>query len=211
MARQVMFDPFGAYTQGLHAGTQDEMQLQRQTRDARAMDYDFGVMAPLRTQQLEQGLMFDQQANPLRLDAMRDTNFATQLGLAGTLAQEAGVFGPREDLYRQRFGDFGTYNPAAAMEYLNQDNIFKANQQQIQYQGLMQQQQAQAQRAAQAQQYQRAMLWQAMINQGIMPPQMMGGQPQPGAEYGLGQGMFAPGQMTGGDDGLDSIFGELPQ
>lgn len=48
MARQVMFDPFGSYTQGFDQGAGRQIQTEGATRQARAQDYDFNTLAPYR-------------------------------------------------------------------------------------------------------------------------------------------------------------------
>lgn len=48
MARQVYFDPYGQRVEGFRAGVQDMMNLQDNVRRARASDWDYNNMAPLR-------------------------------------------------------------------------------------------------------------------------------------------------------------------
>lgn len=200
MARQVNFDPFGSYLQGMRWGQQDEMGLQQATREARAQDYNFNTLAPLQLQQLQQGIDFDQLANPMRLDAMGDQNLATQLGMAGTFGQETGNMDPRAQLWEGGgFGLASQYPVKQGQDFVNQDNIFRQmpfliQQEQMDQRGV--EQQADAQRTAQ---YGQDMRVQALLQSGV-PPQMIPymlqvmqqgmQQPQPG--YGQGQGMYAP-------------------
>ena len=48
MARQVYFNPFGAYTEGFDTGMQRQMQLETNTRQNRAADFDYNNMLPFR-------------------------------------------------------------------------------------------------------------------------------------------------------------------
>lgn len=64
MARAVYYDPFGMRTNGYRAGVQDEIAIQDNTRRARAADWDYNNMAPLRLQQAQRADALDQFAQP---------------------------------------------------------------------------------------------------------------------------------------------------
>lgn len=64
MARQVYYDPFGMRLNGYRAGVQDETTMQDQTRRARASDWDYANMAPLRLQQAQRADELETFAQP---------------------------------------------------------------------------------------------------------------------------------------------------
>lgn len=67
MARQVMFDPFGAYTGGYQRGVQQEAGLQEGIRQARDSDYKYYNLNPLELSRLQREDAVGVAAQPYRL------------------------------------------------------------------------------------------------------------------------------------------------
>lgn len=93
MARQVYYDPYGMRTEGFRAGMKDMMELQDQTRRARASDWDYNNIAPLRLAQARREDQYGIAALPYRERAL-GINENTQLG---------GLY----DANQQRFAQYG--------------------------------------------------------------------------------------------------------
>lgn len=133
MARQVFFDPFGNYTRGLDTGIARQMELERGTRDARAMDFDYNYMTPLRydnalmdTQLKEFGIPYAQNAlqyndRNLRRGAIQgDYNFGEQA------ASRFGDVSPMQRALTEYFGtqfrpqadqtSLGVYDPTGVLQ-----------------------------------------------------------------------------------------------
>lgn len=104
MVRSVYFDPFGSQLAGYRAGVQDEMGLQRTTRDARAMDWEYNNIAPLRLQGMQREEDYQQYFDPYKRRAA-DIN-------------ERMALGNQFDAQNRRFLEWGNrtadYAPAAA-------------------------------------------------------------------------------------------------
>lgn len=104
MARQVFYDPFGQRTQGFRQGVSDEMQVQDQTRRARASDYDFGVREPLRLREAQRQDQLGEYALPYQQRAY---------GLTERL-NRANVFGAEQPIFDEAAAIYGDYAPARA-------------------------------------------------------------------------------------------------
>lgn len=145
MARQVYYDPFGARTEGFHAGMQDEMGLQKNIRDARSMDWDYRNMKPLELQEAQRIAAFNQYADPYARRALGTNEqmsyanlFGAQLPLYGRVGNITGDFNPAVRL-AQRYG--GLPNTAAtpqqlqgAREDFNWDRIYQTGEANRNYQ-----------------------------------------------------------------------------
>lgn len=83
MARQVYYDPFGQRTTGYRAGIEDEISLQDQTRRARASDYDYNQIAPIRLETMQREQALGQFADPYLRNAYGLQQRANEAGLAG--------------------------------------------------------------------------------------------------------------------------------
>lgn len=102
MARQVYYDPFGARLAGYQAGVNDEVQLQDQTRRARASDWDYNNIAPLQLSQARRAESLGEFADPY----MRN-----QYGINQRM-QLAGLFGAEQPNYERIGQATGNYSPA---------------------------------------------------------------------------------------------------
>ena len=109
--RQVFFDPFGRATEGYNLGMQQEQNLQRNVRDARAMDYDYNVMAPYRLAGAQRqnvldtnNLPYQLQMAPLALDEARTALATHQLPLGEQFARTTGITAPYLNTYAHAFG-----------------------------------------------------------------------------------------------------------
>lgn len=104
MARQVYFDPYGMRQAGYDTGVQREMQVQDQTRRARAADWDYNYMAPLRLSGAQLENQYAQAALPYRINS---------LGI-----NERSALGSLYDTEQARLGRYGElrgdYSPQAA-------------------------------------------------------------------------------------------------
>lgn len=109
MARAVYYDPFGQRTQGYREGINDEVQLQDQTRRARASDFDYNNIAPLRLEQLQRANALEQFADPYLRNQYGIQQRANLAGLAGA---ELGV----NALTGQATGNYAPYQ-ATALNY----------------------------------------------------------------------------------------------
>lgn len=89
MARQVRFDPFGMQLAGEQAGLRDEAFLQDQTRRARASDYDFNTLAPLRLEGFQRDNRLGAAAEPYQ---MRQLGLNERMARAGLYRQEAPIY-----------------------------------------------------------------------------------------------------------------------
>lgn len=119
MARQVYFDPYGMRTQGFDTGVQREMQLQDQTRRARASDWDYNNMAPLR-------LMGAQRQE--RLGAFGEPYAQRAYGI-NERAGQANLFNLEQPIYDQTAGIIGDYSVARAnRDMFNTGNYQNADQ-----------------------------------------------------------------------------------
>lgn len=110
MARQVYFDPFGAYTEAYDRGVGRQIQLEGATRDARARDWDYENMAPLRLSAARRADTLGRERLPYDIRA---------LGLNERLAS-TNLF-DRESAALANLGKtYGTYAPfyTAAQQYL---------------------------------------------------------------------------------------------
>lgn len=101
MARQVFYDPFGQRTAGYRAGIQDEVTLQDQTRRARASDYDYNQVAPIRLETMQREQALGQFADPYlrnQYGIQERANTATlagaELGIRGQTGQATGDYAP---------------------------------------------------------------------------------------------------------------------
>lgn len=99
MARQIYYDPFGQRLGGYRMGVQDEVSLQDQTRRARASDYDFDYLQPLRTQGLAREEAYQQFADPYRRNA-------APIAQRGAQAQLYGIEQPIMRQIGQTTGDY---------------------------------------------------------------------------------------------------------
>lgn len=111
MARQVMFDPFGSYTQGFDQGVGRQIQQEGAVRQARAQDYDMNVMAPYRLAAVQREdqlgrttLPYQQALAPYALDTARANRYDTLSRQAGNFAQMFNTPAPLEHLAYQYFG-----------------------------------------------------------------------------------------------------------
>lgn len=102
MARQVYYDPFGARLAGYQAGVNDEVQLQDQTRRARASDWDYTNIAPLQLSQAQRANSLGEFADPY----MRN-----QYGINQRM-QLANLFGAEQPNYERIGQATGNYSPA---------------------------------------------------------------------------------------------------
>lgn len=101
MARQVFYDPFGQRMNGYRAGIQDETNLQDQTRRARASDFDYNNIAPIRLEQLQRTNALEQFADPFmrnQYGIQQRANLAglanTELGVNSIIGQSTGNYSP---------------------------------------------------------------------------------------------------------------------
>lgn len=221
MARQVMYDPFGMYTTGMQQGTRDEAFLQDQTRRARGSDFDFGVMMPLRQQQLQQQVDFSRQADPFRLQGLQDQQFAQQIGFAAPYADMYGDTSPLTDAYRQRFGvQQGPEGGLFRQGRFGQIDVPQSDPQDILallgYPRDMQERQFMAQRENQGAQLQlrdmqmQQQMMQRMQHQQYLQQLMQAQYPNAGGmeQFGLGGGMFPQGQPGMMQQDYDDDFGD---
>lgn len=102
MARQVYYDPFGSRLAGYQAGVNDEVQMQDQTRRARASDWDYNNIAPLQLSQAQRAESLGQFADPY----MRN-----QYGINQRM-QLANLFGAEQPQYERIGQATGNYSPA---------------------------------------------------------------------------------------------------
>lgn len=89
--RQVYFDPFGSRLEGFQQGVRDESGLQAATRTARASDWDYNNMAPLRLRAETREQNFQDYADPYR----------RQLQGLGVRQTAANLFGTEQPLYER--------------------------------------------------------------------------------------------------------------
>lgn len=101
MPRQVYFDPFGSRLAGYRLGVQDETTLQDQTRRARASDYDYDVLQPLRTNAAMRADTYGQAALPYQIDNLGVSQrqnlanlAATELPIQERIGQTTGNYAP---------------------------------------------------------------------------------------------------------------------
>lgn len=78
MTRSVYYDPFGMRLAGYRLGQGDEVNLQDQTRRARASDYDYNTLAPLRLQGMQREENFANYYDPYRRKAAQYADTMSQ-------------------------------------------------------------------------------------------------------------------------------------
>lgn len=152
--RNVYYDPFGMRLEGYRAGVGDEVQLQDQTRRARASDWDFANVKPLELETMQRENTFQNWFDPYRRTAARGGVYDQELNRAGQFGLMTGVDAPLQDTMfnyfqpsnkEQQHDEFGNpigqpiyyyddglggqrmyqYNPRNALDYL----MFDRNQQ----------------------------------------------------------------------------------
>lgn len=120
MARQVYYDPFGMRTAGYQAGVGDEQAVQGATRAARQLDWDFGMMNPLRLQAAQREEQFQQYGDPFRRRGLVDAEYDANTTRAADFGFRSGNWQPQQRLdfarffgQEQLFPDISssTYNP----------------------------------------------------------------------------------------------------
>lgn len=136
MARSVYFDPFGARVEGFHAGMQDEMALQDNIRNARAKDWDYNNMAPIRLQEARRVADYNQYADPYMRRQLglneRTANanlFNNEFNAYGLAGDVTGNYGPTVNL-SQRYLGVPQTNPTdlqqqGAMERINREWLLR--------------------------------------------------------------------------------------
>ena len=111
MARQVFFDPFGSYTQGYDTGTQREMQVQDNTRRARAQDFNYEYMMPLEYKQAKRmdalgefSLPYQQKEVQYADSLGRNNVFTSNQAINRQVGTDLGITAPYENEIYQRYG-----------------------------------------------------------------------------------------------------------
>lgn len=111
MARQVMFDPFGSYTQGFDSGAGRQIQTEGAVRQARAQDYDFNTLAPFRLNAIKREDELGAATLPVQKQLLQFTIPNAQANLydkiypqAVNAAQIFNTPAPLENLVYDRFG-----------------------------------------------------------------------------------------------------------
>lgn len=102
MARNVYLDPFGTYTSAFDKGLARQMDVESNRRQARANDFDYNFMQPIRYNDARIANQYNTAALPYRV---RDLGYGERATRAGLFGQEYGI---GQNLAR----DFGTVLPA---------------------------------------------------------------------------------------------------
>ena len=102
MARNVYLDPFGTYTSAFDKGLARQMDVESNRRQARASDFDYNFMQPIRYNDARIANQYNTAALPYRV---RDLGYGERATRAGLFGQEYGI---GQNLAR----DFGTVLPA---------------------------------------------------------------------------------------------------
>ena len=109
--RQVYFDPFGMYTEGLDKGISRQMDIEKQSRDARDSDYKFNVLNPFELNRIRRDDWLGERVLPLRYDQIKyDTDskrnavFGSNLGIADAFGERTGVAAPIYNTFGQHYG-----------------------------------------------------------------------------------------------------------
>lgn len=120
MARQVYYDPFGQRTTGYRAGIEDEVSLQDHTRRARASDYDYNQIAPIRLETMQREQALGQFADPYlrRAYGLQERgNTASlagaELGIRAQTGQATGDYAP----YITTATNYNSGNSAGSEQY----------------------------------------------------------------------------------------------
>ena len=102
MARNVYLDPFGTYTSAFDKGLARQMDVESNRRQARASDFDYNFMQPIRYNDARIANQYNTAALPYRV---RDLGYGERATRAGLFGQEYGI---GQNLAR----DFGIVEPA---------------------------------------------------------------------------------------------------
>ena len=102
MARNVYLDPFGTYTSAFDKGVSRQMDIEANRRQARASDFDYNFMQPLRYSDAQISNQYNTAALPYRV---RDLGY-------GERATKAGLFGQEYNIGQNLARDFGMVMPA---------------------------------------------------------------------------------------------------
>ena len=110
MARQVYFDPFGSYTKGYDSGVSREMQVQDNTRRARAQDFNYNYMMPLEYRQAQRmdalgefSLPFQKRAVQYADQLGRNNVYTSNQDINREVGVSLGITQPYEDEIARRF------------------------------------------------------------------------------------------------------------
>lgn len=133
MARQVYFDPFGMRTEGERAGVRDEAFLQDQTRRARASDFDFNELLPLRLNEAQRADRLGAAQLPYQIDALGLNQRTAINNLYNQTASILGDIGPRTGNYRPAQANdlsylYGGYGVGLTPEQLQAQQLYYGQQ-----------------------------------------------------------------------------------